>query len=283
MRTQCSVCGAGLPIAVWLSDREACDPCLRRREAARQQGLQEYRAAVLRALSDLVITPQEWAVLDDLRVKLRVAASDAFQVHRQAFQAGYEHVLQDRTVTPQEMRYLQQLQQQLRLPESAVSPQLSEALRLYQFHQLQTGPLPVITPAPLALQRGEVCHWLEPDSSYIEEKTERVRVSGSHGVSVRIAKGVTYRVGASRGYSYPVTYNAVADVGTLAITSKRLAFMGSRRSFSIAYPKLLTYNVFENAIQVQRDGLTAKPQAFTTQNEEAAAIVLARAIDHAIR
>lgn len=276
MAAACASCRKLLPVRLWLTGRVHCDACEARLEARREASVRQYLAGVSTAFGDRVITPQEWAALHRLQAQLGLTPQDAARAHMQIFQGWYNVAVRDRVVTPQELSWLRHVQRELQLPESAVGDHLSKALRLLQLHQLQSGHLPVVPQPPIALQRGEVCHWVESGSQYIEEQSRRVRVSGSQGMSFRIAKGLTYRVGASQGYSYSVPYNAVVDLGALVVTNKRVAYVGARRSFSIPYGKLLGFQAFENAIQVQRDAITAKPQIFTAQDVDALCIVLTR-------
>lgn len=57
----------------------------------------------------------------------------------------------------------------------------------------------VTDPLPFALSRDEHFIWGFTDVAYYEYRNRREFVGGSHGVSVRIMKGIYYRVGASRG------------------------------------------------------------------------------------
>lgn len=277
MPLHCQSCRKLLPVSHWFGERSRCAECEARREAARAQ----YAAAVADALRDHTITPEEWAFLEGLRARLQLNPQDVLLAHRKLFEGRYRKVVEDGMVTPQELAWLRRLQAELRLPEEVAGEHLSFAQRLHQLQALQSGPLPVVANPPLALQRGERCHWVEPRCNYIEERSRREWVAGSQGVSIRIARGLTYRIGATRGHSYSVPYDAVVDTGALAVTSKRLAFVGERRGFSIPYAKILSFRAFENAIQVQRDAMTAKPQTFTVADAEAVATVLSRCMGEA--
>lgn len=66
----------------------------------------------------------------------------------------------------------------------------------------------------------------------IEVKQARGQFRGtSQGLSLRVAKGVTYRVGASRGHYVPGPESPTpVDVGTVLITDQRVVFRGERQS-----------------------------------------------------
>lgn len=67
---------------------------------------------------------------------------------------------------------------------------------------------------------------------------------GSRGVSLRIAKGVTYRVGASkRTYQQGAEVFQPTDQGTFVITDRRCLFVGSKRTTEWAFSKLVGFSL----------------------------------------
>ena len=65
---------------------------------------------------------------------------------------------------------------------------------------------------------------------------------GSSGVSFRIAKGVSYRVGQSRGtYVQGAEVPTPIDNGTVVITDKRVVFSGMKATREWAFTKLVGY------------------------------------------
>jgi hypothetical protein len=73
---------------------------------------------------------------------------------------------------------------------------------------------------------------------------------GSQGVSFRVAKGVRYRVGATRGHLVTVgTELQIADQGILSITSKRVAYLGDRKTVDMPYTRLMGMNLYSDGIQ----------------------------------
>jgi hypothetical protein len=79
----------------------------------------------------------------------------------------------------------------------------------------------------------------------IEPRREPGRwVGGSQGVSLRLAKGVSYRVGASRGrFQQGDEVPTPIDSGVFVVTDRRCLFVGSKRSTEWAYSKLLGFSL----------------------------------------
>ena len=99
---------------------------------------------------------------------------------------------------------------------------------------------------------------------------------------MRVRKGMTFRMSNMRGNSYPVTQSVGADTGCFIVTSDRPAFVGARRSLAIPYKKILSMQVFTNGVQLQPDGMRARPQMFTLGDVHAVCIVLTRAMNAAL-
>lgn len=117
---------------------------------------------------------------------------------------------------------------------------------------------------PINFQKGEQLIWAFPQSSYLEDKTRRQYVGGSQGASIRIMKGVYYRVGAFKGHPVDTTVRIHVDTGWVAVTNKNLYFAGSVKSLRIPFTKIVSFEPYNDGIGVMRDAATAKPQIFVT-------------------
>lgn len=117
---------------------------------------------------------------------------------------------------------------------------------------------------PINFQKGESVVWAFPDSRYLEDKTRRQFVGGSQGVSIRVMKGVYYRVGAFKGEAIESTERVHVDTGLVVVTNKNIYFAGPRKSLRVPYPKIVSFEPFSDGIGIMRDATTAKPQIFVT-------------------
>ena len=117
---------------------------------------------------------------------------------------------------------------------------------------------------PFNLQKTEKIVWVFKDVKYYEQKTRKHFKGGHHGVSIRVAKGLYYRVGAFKGQPVITTETVHADTGLLGVTNKHLYFVGDQKSFRIRHDKIVSFTPYEDGLGVQRDAATAKPQIFVT-------------------
>lgn len=104
----------------------------------------------------------------------------------------------------------------------------------------------------LLLEAGETCHW-EESARLLEERTRRSYVGGSQGVSIRLARGVYYRVGAFAGQAIDTTELTDAGPGTLHITDRRICFTGER-AVAVPYKKIISIAAFADGLKIHRTG-----------------------------
>ncbi len=109
---------------------------------------------------------------------------------------------------------------------------------------------------PVVFKKGEVVHFA--DSCILKElKSVSLGYSGgSHGVSFRIAKGISYRVGAHRGHIVKEDRFVETSRGVLLITNQRLFLhpFAGHKPLSIPLNKILSYQCFNNGIEVYKEG-----------------------------
>ena len=94
----------------------------------------------------------------------------------------------------------------------------------------EDAPLPVVTSGNVPMTAGEVCHYCAP-ATFVKTKNVVVGYSGgSSGVSIRLTKGLSYRVGASQ--ATPIRGDVQEKTpGTLTITNKRVIFSAAKGAF----------------------------------------------------
>ena len=126
----------------------------------------------------------------------------------------------------------------------------SERLPMQRKQLADDEPLPIIMSSNALMTEGEYCHYY---SQAIFVKTKNVVVGytgGSNGVSVRVMKGMSVRVGASK--STPIRSDVQEKYqGMLTITNKRIIFSGVKGSFDKKISSLSTITPLEDGIVFQ--------------------------------
>ncbi|MDB6034217.1 MAG: hypothetical protein JWM16_4555 [Verrucomicrobiales bacterium] len=108
-----------------------------------------------------------------------------------------------------------------------------------RIYDIQTGDLPRILVSNVILATGEVAHCSEPGSLYEESMVSSHFEGGSSGVSFRVMKGVSFRVGAHRGSMVSEKADQAVSSGSLVITSARVIFQGDAKSFATKLSKII--------------------------------------------
>lgn len=160
----------------------------------------------------------------------------------------------------QRYREQQRYQKQLALKEA------QEAMEA-ALDDIERGVIPqrfrYVGRLPFNLQKTEKLVWLFKDVEYHEIRTRTEYVGGSQGMSFRVAKGVTWRVGGFKGRRVEKSSLEYADTGLLGVTDRHLYFAGDSKRFRIHYNRLMSVDPYEDGVVAQRDAQTAKPQVFT--------------------
>lgn len=115
---------------------------------------------------------------------------------------------------------------------------------------------------PFLLQKSENVIWIFQNVDFFERRTRTVYQGNSQGVSMRIAKGVYYRVGAFKGNAVKIEEMKYISKGLIALTNKQIYFASSEKNFKVPYNKIVTVEPFEDGIGIQKDGANTKPQVF---------------------
>lgn len=95
--------------------------------------------------------------------------------------------------------------------------------------------------APILLKKGEFPILVITNIGLIEMGRERGSYQGgSQGVSFRVAKGVSYRVGGHRGTFTPgPEVLKIVDEGTAVVTNQRVVFQGAGKTREWLFTKLI--------------------------------------------
>ncbi len=115
---------------------------------------------------------------------------------------------------------------------------------------------------PFELQKSESLRCLVPDTELLEYKTHRSRTGTSQGFSIRLAKGLWYRPGASQSQYHSEDVLEHSDTGLFGMTDKHIYFAGSMRQFRIPRNRIVTLSVGDDYMEITKDNATAKPQYF---------------------
>ena len=198
-----------------------------------------------------------------------LAPEDRKQLTVQAWEAAVEATLEDGLLSLDEehalIRYLHRFELSPHdvdkngahhsMVQCAVIREAAEGIVPDRF-----GPVRV----PFNLMKSEKLVWAIEDVDYLEVKVRRERRGSSHGLSIRVARGIYYRPGIFR--SQPIEWEETvhADTGLLGVTTKHIYFHGPRKRFRVRYDRIVSFDPYDDGIGIMRDAQTARPQTFRT-------------------
>ncbi len=99
-------------------------------------------------------------------------------------------------------------------------------------------------------------------------KSEAKFQAGSHGWSFRIMKGVSFRVGNSRGHMVRNEVRVKLGYGPVAVTTKHLYYAcGDESTKRIPLDKIVSIKTTRSGVKVLKEGERAKPIEFVFAND----------------
>ena len=173
--------------------------------------------------------------------------------------------LKDRSrLTDAELARVQEVTKQFGLKESDVVASGAHELLVQDLvlRDLEKTPLrsriQVQGSLPINLKKDEVVLWIFKGVSRFEPKTSVSYAGTSQGVSLRIMKGVSYRVGAFKGNRIETPTFAAKGTGDLYITSGAVCFVSSVAGYTVAHKRI-------SAVEQYSDGISIEPSSGKNQ------------------
>jgi hypothetical protein len=241
-----------------------------------------YRKALDAALNDQDLTEWEREWLESLRKGLRLDESEAREMWdrtaKPVFDQRLQRAVQDRRLDPDELASLDALAKNFHISVDVNSANHEQLARFRWFWLMENGTFPEV-PAPIALQKKEICHFSASTTLY-EMRTETVRVNYSGpSARIRIMKGVYYRVGSVQAQRVTRDVLREIDTGTLYVTNKRILFDGSRKNMGIRLANVFAILPYSDAVEIEK--VSGRNPIFTVPDPEWLGILLSSLLAHA--
>lgn len=115
---------------------------------------------------------------------------------------------------------------------------------------------------PFLFEKDELIVWLFNRVELFELKTKTHYSGGSQGVSIRIAKGLYYKVGAFKGQPIKTEEIRHTATGILVLTDRNLYYSSDGKSLKIKYNQIISMPTFEDAIGIQQARVNSKTLYF---------------------
>jgi hypothetical protein len=242
----------------------------------RETIIPRFEDMVTTLIEEGIVTLDERAAIDQLANDLRVAPSIRQELHSkpmaQALNKALAQRLTNRKLTDDEFDEFVEIARHLGIHPSFDNATAESMHRCAFLWRIEAGEFPIIR-AAIQLHDDELCHFATP-ARWLESRSRSFASSQyAPDATVRVARGVAYRVGGSRPRRLTVDELAEVDTGTLYLTSQRVIFQGTDHSFAQALETLKSVDVFADGIAFERDA-DRHPHLVLDDHAEAAAVLL---------
>lgn len=218
--------------------------------------------------TDTILNEQQ----QDIIARINKSGIDSLSQNLQKVSLKYisstiDHALADGLIDNNEEEFILKLSKELALFNTPFFMQSDTYLRLVKalvLRDLSEGnrvERVTFNNLPIMLAKNEFLIWAFTSVNGFEEKTKRTYVGGSRGVSVRVSKGVYYRIGNSKGEAIEQQYQSPLGIGTLFITNKNITFVGTK-SIKIPINKILSFNEYSDGIGLVKEAVNPHPYTF---------------------
>lgn len=215
--------------------------------------------------------------VETLKAKLADTARESFIAEGEitaylikGWEGAVEHFLEDGALDADEEKSLVSFIDRFQLSRDTLNQNgaFSRLVQAGVIRDLLEGKVPnrmkFDQPLPFNFQKSEQLIWVFSSVDYLEDRVKTEYKGGSHGVSVRIMKGLYYRVGAYKGEAVSRTERLHVDTGLFAVTTKHIYFSGPKKSLRVRHDNIVSFRPYSDGIAIVRDTATAKPQIFVT-------------------
>lgn len=184
-----------------------------------------------------------------------------------AWRDALQKDLDDGLLSHEEQRRLEQVMEAFGLTPKDLGSAWMQMCHGIVIREVMEGRVPehgVTFSVPLVIQKTEKIVWAWSGVSQYQERTRTTYRGASHGISMRVAKGLYYRVGATRGEPVVTTSQALVGTGALVFTDKHLYWGGgSGKAIKIPWKKIIAVQPFSDGVGITKDGVSAKPMIFS--------------------
>lgn len=222
----------------------------------KKEGQRNYFSKLKHFLSDNKLSDNEKNELKEISEQYGLSEGELKDVQGKALNITYSALSNDRRITEEEKDILQELINYFNLEKKDIKWDHKTFSKFYTLALIDKGVLPEIKDHDLDVffKENEKLHWAcAATLKKVHKVTERVNYRGLGG-SIKIMKGVRYRMGSLNVSTGTKESLANEDIGSFWITSTRIGFKGKIKNFTIHYSKILSFELNSNGLMIMKEG-----------------------------
>lgn len=191
-----------------------------------------------------------------------------------------DRVLEDHILTDDESRKVTGLLKEFGLSANDLPRAVAEKFaKCALLRALEAGQLPDLgrwDQQTLQLGPDEKYVWAFNDAAYFTLRSQTAYIGATQGISVRLMKGVYYRVGSFKGEPIKTEYLSEEATGILIVTNRAVYLVSELKVVKIALKTIVAVQIYSDGISITRDAANAKPQIFKVDDPWFASNVIAK-------
>lgn len=223
---------------------------------AKKKNLGKYQDVLTQCLSDGKLDSNEKKLLEKMASDLGLEPNNLLSLHKKATSFAFNAITSDRKITEEEKQSLDELMTYFKVETKDFNFDQKTFNKFYALGLIDKGVLPKVSQhdIDIVFKNDEIVHWGCPaELKKFKRITNRVRYSGPVA-SIKIMKGVRYRIGSVSFKTESSEFLATEDVGPFWITNYRIGFRGGRKNFAIPISKILSFELTSDGLSITKEG-----------------------------
>ncbi|PIT88670.1 MAG: hypothetical protein COU29_02795 [Candidatus Magasanikbacteria bacterium CG10_big_fil_rev_8_21_14_0_10_36_32] len=222
----------------------------------KREGKNKYGKMLVDFLSDGKLDDREKEELKKLSKEYGLEAQELLSAHKKASSLTFKNIISDSKITEDERKSLEELMNYFGISQKDFDFDQKAFNKFYALGLIDKGIMLEIQQhdVDIIFKKGEVLHWGCPAViKKYKRIANRINYGGLTG-SIKIMKGLRYRVG-SIGYSTASNEHLITeDVGIFWLTNQRVGFKGNRKNFSFPYSKIHVFELTQVGLLFSKEG-----------------------------
>jgi len=223
-----------------------------------KEGIKEYRGKLARFLSDSEISDEEKRELEAVAKEHGLSPDEIEKLQKAALSGVFSQITADRRITEDERESLEVLLNHFGLQIRDIEFDQKAFNKYYALALIEKGVLPEIKDGNCAVnivfKKGEILHFgAVAILRKLKRVTTRIRYGGLTS-SIRIMKGVRYRVGSLGVETQSKEVLATEDEGVFYITNQRVGYLGNRKQFALPFGKIHSFELRAEGMYIFKEG-----------------------------
>jgi len=227
----------------------------------KKAGLKKYQESISSFLADSELSVEENDKLAELQKEFGLSAEDVKGIHKTSVASVFSSIGSDKRITDDEKNALEKMLSHFNLTKTDIAFNQDNFNKYYALALIDKGVLPTISnpksQVNIVFKPDEVLHW-GMVANLMKRKKVTTKVNyGGLTASVKIMKGVRYRVGSINVGSESKEIIDREDSGIFYVTNQRLGYLGYRKQFSFPFKKIGSLELRSDGLHIFKDGKEA--------------------------